>query len=132
MSIFNGRRSVPGEEGAWVEAGETSEVVNHGVPRYRASPRAAASALSHASATGRGSGTVRGRAPLTAVFIPLSLIASSLKDRCSIMRFQSAKKSDLVLNFINTVTYFVPGQHESDKSASAGEAHHAEAEPLRH
>jgi hypothetical protein len=37
---------------------------------------------------------------------------------------------DLVLNFINTVRYFVPEGLESEALSSAGGTHHAEAEPL--
>jgi hypothetical protein len=38
----------------------------------------------------------------------------------------------LVLNFINTVTYFVLEGRESDRPVLGWGAHHAEAEPLRH
>jgi hypothetical protein len=37
---------------------------------------------------------------------------------------------DLVLNFINTVTYFVPEGRESDSAVLGWGTHHAEAEPL--
>ena len=38
--------------------------------------------------------------------------------------------ADLVLNFINTVTYFVPEGRESDSAVLGWGTHHAEAEPL--
>lgn len=45
-------------------------------------------------------------------------------------RFRGDYALYLVLNFINTVTYFVPEGRESDSAVLGWGTHHAEAEPL--